>query len=51
MTLKRLACMMKRMKRDPELAVSMRENMSDYEEKEYIPRLSAAEEAEKHLNV
>lgn len=50
MALKRLACLQKRLKREPDLAVAMRAKMSEYEERGYIRRLSAAEKAEKHSN-
>ncbi|XP_065074988.1 uncharacterized protein LOC135698779 [Ochlerotatus camptorhynchus] len=50
MALKRLTCLEKRMRRDPELAAAIRAKMSEYEEKGYIRKLSAAEKAEKHPN-
>ncbi|XP_055586245.1 uncharacterized protein LOC129738941 [Uranotaenia lowii] len=50
MALKRLDCLLKRLKRDPDLAAAMSAKMSDYEEKGYIRRLSAQEKAEKHSN-
>ncbi|XP_055597416.1 uncharacterized protein LOC129747298 [Uranotaenia lowii] len=50
MALKRLACLEKRLKREPELAAAMSAKMSEYEEKGYIRRLSIQEKAEKHPN-
>ncbi|XP_053692180.1 uncharacterized protein LOC128740643 [Sabethes cyaneus] len=50
MALKRLACLEKRMKRDPELAVAMNTRLKEYEEKGYIRRLSAVEQADRRPN-
>ncbi|XP_058817676.1 uncharacterized protein LOC131680985 [Topomyia yanbarensis] len=50
MAAKRLACLQKRMRREPELAAAMRSKMLEYEEKGYVRRLSAMEKAEKHSN-
>ncbi|XP_055522671.1 uncharacterized protein LOC129716855 [Wyeomyia smithii] len=47
MALKRWACLQKRMKREPELAATMRAKMSEYESKGYIRRLSEAEKVER----